>query len=48
MGRSDDYRPLHPRTGAYYDTILEVDLSTIESMIALPFHPSSAVPIHEL
>ena len=45
-GRSSDYRPLHPQEGAYYDTILEVDLSSIECMIALPFHPSCAVPIH--
>lgn len=45
-GRSGDYRPLHPQEGAYYDTILEVDLSSIECMIALPFHPSCAVPIH--
>ena len=45
-GRNSDYRPLHPQEGAYYDTILEVDLSSIECMIALPFHPSCAVPIH--
>ena len=27
-GRNSDYRPLHPQEGAYYDTILEVDLSS--------------------
>ena len=45
-GRGADYKPMHPENGAYYDRILEVDLSTVECMIALPFHPSCAVPIH--
>ena len=45
-GRPQDYRPMHPQEGAYYDRILEVDLSTVECMIALPFHPSCAVSIH--
>ena len=46
MGRAEDYRPMHPQEGAYYDRILTVDLSTVECMIALPFHPSCAVSIH--
>ena len=46
MGRGEDYRPMHPQEGAYYDRILTVDLSTVECMIALPFHPSCAVSIH--
>ena len=45
-GRGADYRPMHPQEGAYYDRILAVDLSTVECMIALPFHPSCAVSIH--
>ena len=46
LGRGEDYRPMHPQEGAYYDRILTVDLSTVECMIALPFHPSCAVSIH--
>ncbi len=45
-GRGEEYRPMHPQEGAYYDRILVVDLSTVECMIALPFHPSCAVSIH--
>ena len=45
-GRGADYHPMHPQEGAYYDRILSVDLSTVECMIALPFHPSCAVSIH--
>ena len=30
-----------------YDGLVEVDLSTVEPMIALPFHPSNAYPIRE-
>ena len=46
MGRGEEYRPMHPQEGAYYDRILTVDLSAVECMIALPFHPSCAVSIH--
>ena len=45
-GRGEEYKPLHPADGAYYDKILHVELDKIECMIALPFHPSCAVPIH--
>ena len=45
-GRGADYHPMHPQEGAYYDRILAVDLSTVECMIALPFHPSCTVSIH--
>jgi len=45
--RPEDYRELHPGQNAYYDKYIELDLSKIESMIALPFHPSNAWTIHE-
>ena len=45
--RDEDYQPLHPADGAYYDKYIEIDLSKVESMIALPFHPSNAWTIHE-
>ena len=36
--RPEDYRELHPADGAYYDKYIEIDLSKVEPMIALPFH----------
>ena len=46
-GRPEAYKPLHPADGAYYDRMIEIDLSEIEPMIALPFHPSNAYTIRE-
>ena len=48
VGRSDAYKKLSPKNGAYYDSMVTIDLSSMESMIALPFHPSKAYTIHEL
>ena len=47
-GRSHDYKKLEPGNVAYYDGILEVDLSKIKPMIAMPFHPSNVYTIDEL
>ena len=46
--RADDYRELKPAHVAYYDALVEVDLSAIHPMIALPFHPSNAYTIDAL
>ncbi len=46
-GRPEEYKRLAPRGVAYYDAMVEIDLSDMESMIALPFHPSNAYTIHE-
>ena len=48
VGRPEDYTELKPEDGAYYDAMVTVDLDSMESMIALPFHPSKAYTIHEL
>ena len=45
--RPDCYKELKPASVAYYDSMIEIDLSKQESMIALPFHPSNAYTIHE-
>ncbi|WP_455581099.1 hydratase [Dysosmobacter sp.] len=45
--RPGEYRPLHPGPYAYYDRMVTIDLSAVEPMIALPFHPSNAWTIHE-
>ena len=47
-GRPDEYEALHPQEGAYYDSMITIDLSKVEPMAALPFHPSEAYPIREL
>ncbi|HIX17541.1 MAG TPA: hydratase [Candidatus Gemmiger faecavium] len=47
-GRPEAYKELKPADVAYYDGCIELDLSTIECMIALPMHPSYAYPIREL
>ena len=47
-GRPEAYQKLEPGEGAYYDACVEIDLSTVEPMIALPFHPSEAYTIREL
>ena len=46
-GRPEAFKELSPENGAYYDVLLKVDLSKIEPMIALPFHPSNAYTIRE-
>ena len=47
-GRPEHYRRLEPGAVAYYDGMVKVNLSKIESMIALPFHPSNVFTIDEL
>ena len=47
-GRPEAYKKLAPADIAYYDGCVYVDLSTIECTIALPMHPSYALPIDEL
>lgn len=46
--RAADYKELRPGKVAYYDGLIEVDLSKIKPMIAMPFHPSNAYTIEEL
>lgn len=47
-GRSGDYKELNPGDVAYYDGMVEVDLSAVKPMIAMPFHPSNTYTIKEL
>ncbi len=44
-GREGAYKELHPGQAAYYDGVVDIDLSTVEPMIAMPFHPSMAYTI---
>ena len=47
-GRPHEYKELKPDSIAYYDGAIEVDLSKIECMIAMPFHPSNVYTINEV
>ena len=47
-GRTADYEELNPGQVAYYDGVVEIDLSTIKPMIAMPFHPSNTYTIDDV
>ncbi len=46
-GRPEAYKQMNAEDGAYYDRGIVIDLSKVEPMIALPFHPSNAYTIRE-
>lgn len=47
-GREQDYKPLKPADPTYYDGAVMIDLSRVEPMIALPFHPSNTFTVKEV
>ncbi len=47
-GRSEAYKELKPGKVAYYDGVVKVDLSSLNPMIAMPFHPSNVYEIAEV
>ncbi len=47
-GRRSSYKKLTPGDVAYYDSVIEIDLSEIRPMIAMPFHPSNVYTIAEV
>ncbi|PWG65871.1 aconitate hydratase [Sediminicurvatus halobius] len=48
QGRSDDWEPLAADGGAVYDDTVEIDLSRLEPLIALPGSPGNVVPVREV
>lgn len=48
LGRGDDWRPAAPDDDAVYDDQIELDLSSIGPLIALPGSPDRVVPIAEV
>ena len=46
--RPNDYKELRLSVPAYYDGLIEVDLSKIRPMIAMPFHPSNTYLVDEV
>jgi len=47
-GRSHEYKEMKMEKVVAYDKLIQIDLSTIEPMIALPFHPSNTYTIKEV
>lgn len=47
-GRPEAYSPLSPAPVAWYDGAVVVDLSKVESMSAMPFHPSNVYTVREV
>ena len=48
LGREADWRPVAPDPDADYDAAIDVDLSAITPLIALPGSPDRVVPIEEV
>ena len=48
QGREDQYQPLAADDDAEYDEVLEIDLSTLEPMIACPSSPDNVVKVSEV
>ncbi len=46
--RPQDYKEMKPGKMALYDGVIEINLDTIEPMIALPYHPSNAFPLKDV
>jgi aconitate hydratase len=47
-GRNGVYKKLEPDDGVYYSGLIEIDLSKIKPMIAMPFHPSNTFAIEDI
>jgi aconitate hydratase len=48
QGREQDWRPLAADPDATYDATVEIDLSALEPLIALPHMPDRVVPVREV
>ena len=46
--RENEYKEIAPQDGAYYDKAIIIDLAKVESMIAMPFHPSNVYTVKDL
>lgn len=48
VGREEDWVEMLPDEDASYDEVMELDLSTIEPLVALPSLPDKVVPVREV
>lgn len=46
--RPEGFKEMRPGSVALYDGVVEIDLSAVEPMIAMPFHPSNAFPLKDV
>lgn len=48
QGREQDWEPIFADDDAVYDKVIEINLSALESLIALPHQPDNVVPVREV
>ena len=48
QGREEDWAEILPDEGACYDEIIEIDLCSLEPLIALPHSPGNVKPVREV
>jgi aconitate hydratase len=48
VGRGEDWRPIAAEPGADYELHDEIDLSSLESLIAKPLSPANVVPVWDV
>jgi len=48
QGRPHDYAPMAADPDARYDEVIELDLSALEPLVALPHSPDNVVPVREV
>jgi len=48
QGREKDYAPFEADPGASYDEVVEIDLNTLEPLIAQPHSPDNVVKVREI
>ena len=46
--RQESWTPIHAREGADYEEVIEIDLSTLEPLVACPSSPDAVKPVQEL
>jgi len=48
QGREGDFTPLYPDDDAVYDEIIEINLSELEPLVAMPHSPDHVVPVSSI
>jgi aconitate hydratase len=48
QGRKEDWVPILPDEDAVYENVIEIDLTRLEPLIALPHSPDNVVPVREV
>lgn len=48
QGREDEYRELLPDEDAEYDEVVDLDLSSLQPLVACPHQPDNVKPLSEV